>query len=543
MAGARSGLMAGAGRPKSGVAADRRRLMSLLVIMIVVSMVIVVSTQAILYRHAIRSTRARLQVTAKSQARLIEAIARQDAAVAHALRDEDPGYDPFTATLGQIADAHEDEIAFGETGEFTLARREGDLIVFLLQHRGETVKNPEPVPFASQLAAPMRKALQGESGTILGFDYRGTTVLAAYEPVAVLNLGIVAKIDLAEVRAPFIRSGLAATGLALLVLLAGTAVSYRIGNPIILRLETYTQELEKEVTERTLAQQELETQREHLEELVEERTSDLAKRASESEQLNSAMANVLRDMQEMNAHLEATSGALARANEELESFAHSVSHDLRAPLRGIDGFARILEEDYGHVLDEEGRRLLGVVQKSAKEMGQLIDDLLKFSRLSRAALAPAPIDMAALARDVWASLGEDLQGRDVDFAVSALPTAIGDQNLLRQVVVNLLSNAVKYTRARSSAAIEVTGRHTEGEVVYSVKDNGVGFDMQHYDMLFGVFQRLHRAEEFEGTGVGLALVQRIVHRHGGRVWAEGEVDHGAVFHFSLPAQKEDEGHV
>ena len=226
---------------------------------------------------------------------------------------------------------------------------------------------------------------------------------------------------------------------------------------------------------------------------------------------------------------------LETANKELESFSYSVSHDLRAPLRAINGFASILVEDYTKHLDAEGRRTLGIICAEAKRMGQLIDDLLAFSRIGRQAMQRAEIDMAALAQRAFNESAALAPDRDVRFTLGPLPPAQGDPALLPHVWTNLISNAIKYTRPKPVAEIEVTGRMDGGELVYCVKDNGVGFDMQYAQNLFGVFQRLHGESEFEGTGVGLALVQRIIHRHGGRVWAEAVLNKGATFCFTLPA--------
>ncbi|HVY06824.1 MAG TPA: CHASE3 domain-containing protein [Burkholderiales bacterium] len=241
----------------------------------------------------------------------------------------------------------------------------------------------------------------------------------------------------------------------------------------------------------------------------------------------------------LNANLEMRANQLEAANKELESFTYSVSHDLRAPLRAIDGFSRIFEEDYGQQFDDEGRRLLAVIRENSQRMGMLIDDLLAFSRLGRQALSIQPVDMTALAN---ASLADALTsggaGPRPEIAVAALPGAMGDPVLLKQVWINLLSNAVKYSGKRDAPRVEVGFRQRTDEdefVTYFVKDNGVGFDMRYYDKLFGVFQRLHRIEEFAGTGVGLAIVHRLVTRHGGRVWAEAEIDKGATFYFTLPA--------
>ena len=232
---------------------------------------------------------------------------------------------------------------------------------------------------------------------------------------------------------------------------------------------------------------------------------------------------------------------LQDANKELEAFSYSVSHDLRAPLRAIDGFSRILLEDYARGFDEEGRRVLDVIRSNTQNMGRLIDDLLAFSRLSRKQLEASPVNMSELASDVFQQLKPALDHQQIHFNLAPLPDITGDPALIRQVFVNLFSNALKYSQPRPQTVIEVNGRCQNGDCVYSVKDNGVGFDMTYAPKLFGVFQRLHSVEEFEGTGVGLAIVQRIVHRHGGRVWAEGKVNEGATFYFSLPKEKVHHG--
>jgi light-regulated signal transduction histidine kinase (bacteriophytochrome) len=227
-------------------------------------------------------------------------------------------------------------------------------------------------------------------------------------------------------------------------------------------------------------------------------------------------------------------------NRELEAFSYSVSHDLRAPLRSVDGFAQMIEEDYAERLDDEGRRLLQVIRDSAREMGQLISDLLAFSRLSRKELKMGRIGMSELVEDVRQQVEQAETGRAIRWDLGELPPAFGDKATIRVVLINLLANAVKYTRPRREAAIGISGRLEGDAAVYSVTDNGAGFDMAYKDKLFGVFQRLHTTAEFEGTGIGLALVQRIVHRHGGRVWAEGKVNEGATFYFTLPCRKNEE---
>ncbi len=218
---------------------------------------------------------------------------------------------------------------------------------------------------------------------------------------------------------------------------------------------------------------------------------------------------------------------------ELEAFSYSVSHDLRTPLLTIDGFSRMLLEDYTDALDAEGQRQLQVICNNAEKMGQLIDDLLAFSRIGRREMVPSPINMNELAKTVFEELSAANPERELHLKMQAIPSSFGDQAMIGQVFTNLLSNAIKFTRPQEAAVIEVGARTEDGETVFFVKDNGVGFDMAYADKLFGVFQRLHSDEEFEGTGVGLAIVQRIIHRHGGRVWAESEIGKGATIYFTL----------
>jgi PAS domain S-box-containing protein len=227
--------------------------------------------------------------------------------------------------------------------------------------------------------------------------------------------------------------------------------------------------------------------------------------------------------------------ALAHANRELEAFSYSVSHDLRAPLRHVTGFATLLEQRAGHALDEQGRRYLTTMVESASHMGRLIDDLLTFSRMGRAALAKQPIDLARVVESARREAEVGINGRAIVWTIAPLPVVEGDPAMLRLALVNLLSNAVKYTRPRAQAHIDIgTAAGSPDETVMFVRDNGVGFDMQYAHKLFGVFQRLHCADEFDGTGIGLANVRRIVERHGGRIWAQSEVDRGATFYFALP---------
>jgi chemotaxis family two-component system sensor kinase Cph1 len=246
---------------------------------------------------------------------------------------------------------------------------------------------------------------------------------------------------------------------------------------------------------------------------------------------NAVVGIVLRRAEE----LASLSEELQRSNKELEAFSYSVSHDLRAPFRHIVGYSELLKKQEGASLSERGRRYLETIIESAITAGTLVDNLLHFSQMGRAALKPMRVDMNVLVAEVRQRLALETKGRTIEWRIDDLPPVIADPFMLRLAVENLLANAVKYTRPREVATIEIGSRQDARETVFYVKDNGVGFDMAYVGKLFGVFQRLHRLEEFEGTGIGLANVRRIVERHGGRVWATGALNEGATFSFSLPA--------
>ena len=229
---------------------------------------------------------------------------------------------------------------------------------------------------------------------------------------------------------------------------------------------------------------------------------------------------------------------LGAANKELEAFAYSVSHDLRAPLRHIDGFVEMLQKRTTTSLDDKSRHYMDTISGSAKTMGILIDDLLSFSRMGREEMSKSQVDLNVLVQNIIREFKPETAGRDIQWKISPLPMVTGDRAMLNVVLTNLISNALKFTRSRKSAEIEIgSEKKNETETVFFVRDNGVGFDMNYADKLFQVFQRLHRSEEFEGTGIGLANVGRVITRHGGRTWAEGRLDSGATFYFSLPQAK------
>ncbi len=304
------------------------------------------------------------------------------------------------------------------------------------------------------------------------------------------------------------------------VLLLLSLVALLIFRPMVSRVrrsyrdfQRANEQLKQEITERRTAESLIKEQNERLKDEVDER-----KRAEEKTRGYSA--------------------ELQSANNDLEAFSYSVSHDLRAPLRAIDGFSHMLLENHREVLNKEGRRILDVIRDNTGRMGRLIDDLLSFSRLGRKEVTKKDIDMEKMVKDISKEVKALDPERKFEMKVNALPFACGDESLIREVLINLLSNAIRFSKNEKGSVIEVGGRLEKDENIYYVKDNGVGFDMKYSDKLFGVFQRLHSQQEFKGTGVGLALVQRIIYRHGGRVWAEGKVNKGATFYFTLPLRKE-----
>jgi light-regulated signal transduction histidine kinase (bacteriophytochrome) len=272
------------------------------------------------------------------------------------------------------------------------------------------------------------------------------------------------------------------------------------------------------------------------------------RRAKEAEGANRKLASEIAErmraqdeLDKLNADLERRvaerTQQLLDANKQLEAFSYSVAHDLKAPLRAISGFSRIVMEDYGAKLDGGAQRHLQSIVGGAQRMGRMIEDLLAFSRQGNKEMTPSDIDMGELARSVFEELKGAAPEHKIEWRLQPLRPARGDRAMIRQVWVNLLSNAMKFTQPRDKARIEVgCSQNGSDRNIYYVKDNGAGFNMEHSGRLFGVFQRLHSGQEFEGTGIGLAIVQRVVQRHGGRVWAEGKVNEGATFHFTLPTE-------
>jgi signal transduction histidine kinase len=352
-------------------------------------------------------------------------------------------------------------------------------------------------------------------------DYRGVDVLAAMEKVANISSVLVCKVDEDEALSDFRRVVRIETVAAMSILLAyvGLIVMHnRSAMALAMRHGLERQQFINHVLEATVAER-----TGQLERTNQQLQQELAERQRAEEEVRLLNTELDQRVNERTAELEI-------ANKELEAFSYSVSHDLRAPLRRMRGFSTILLEEHAPQLTEEARQLLQVVNRNAVQMGELIDCLLAFSQLGRQPLRKQKVAPADIVRVAWQDLSAERDEREVEIAIGELAVCEADPLLLKQIFINLLSNAIKYSRTRKAAKIEVGCMDSS---VYYVRDNGVGFDMRYRDKLFGVFKRLHRTEEYEGIGIGLAIVARIVHRHGGRVWADAVLNEGATFYFTL----------
>src|SRR5213594_4661819 len=390
---------------------------------------------------------------------------------------------------------------------------------------------PADLPRDSLSAAPARDGYRFEQGHVIGVE--------AVAEVGSTRLGtLYLRSDMKAVsRTLWLSAGIAAGEIAISLLAAyllAAVLQGWISQPILTLAETATAISTRQdysVRAPKLGEDELGTLTDAFNQML-DRIGDQnrALKASEEEQ---RVAERTHELEERNEALRRNAAELLAANTELDAFAYSVSHDLRAPLRSIDGFSQVLMEDYGAQLDEAGRDSLRRVRAATQRMGTLIDDLLKLARVTRAEMRTEAVDLSGMAQDIAAELQRTTPARQVEFAIAPGLGARGDPRLLRVALDNLLRNSWKYTAKQAQPRIEFASIQVNGTRAFMVRDNGAGFDMKYADKLFGVFQRLHSASEFEGTGVGLATVRRIITRHGGRTWAEGAVGQGATFYFTL----------
>jgi len=374
---------------------------------------------------------------------------------------------------------------------------------------------PDPVILQRGIySEAVNRCLERDSGVVQANDYRGVPAMIVFRWLPELEVCLETKIDQAESLASSRAFGMSILVFSAFTLLAAMLLASWLAHSLTRPIRQLVHGTE-------------EIGRGNLDYRLESRSRD-------------ELGSLAEGFNRMGASLKTQAGLLRQraeqlesSNKELEAFSYTVSHDLRAPLRAIDGFSRILLDEHASQLAPLVQRYLYLIRQSTQQMGHLIDDLLAFSRLGRQTITIEQVFPLAIVNLALQDLHDEQDGRKIDLVVGELPECRADPALLKQVYLNLLANALKFTRQRKVARIEVGAQHLDGQCVYFVRDNGVGFDMKYIDKLFGVFQRLHRSEDYEGTGVGLAIVQRIIQRHGGRVWAEAQLNKGAVFHFTL----------
>ena len=427
-------------------------------------------------------------------------------------------------TAGIIINAYNEEIidkitnrreGMGNSGEIVIGHRDGDYIQFInsLKYSSDSSINSK-VRLDEKAAEPMRLALEGKHGTIIGHDYRDINVVAAYQYIPSIGWGLVAKMDKTEVFAPL-------TMLRNIAILLGGVSSIAVTVVGI----AFSISTSKPINRLTVASERIsDGNYDHKVEI--DRNDEIGALANSFNNMTSKLTH------EISEHKKAEI-RLTGLNTELEAFCYSVSHDLRAPLRGIDGFSRALEEDHADKLNLEGRDYLKRICAASHRMENLITDLLDLSRITRSKMNYKEVDLSALVKNKALELQETDSERQVEFVIEEGRCAEGDTNLLKIAIDNLMNNAWKFTGKHSQARIEFGMSLQDGKSVYFISDNGVGFDMAYADKLFGAFQRLHSLAEFEGTGIGLATVNRIIQRHGGSIWADGEIGRGAKFCFTL----------
>ena len=431
--------------------------------------------------------------------------------------------------MGPIYSFIQDTTGLGKTGEALIAKREGNEAVFLSPLRNDPeAALTKRVSFNDSVAHPAQMAARGEDGSGITRDYQGTEVLAAWRYIPFLRWGLVTKITADEAFAPIaqLRTFFMAAGFFVVALgaIAALAISKTITGPLRSLQEGAEAiaggDLDRHVG--TNARDEVGQLSRAFDVMTDALVHDITERKYAEEKIK-----------KLNEDLEHHVAQLVQSNKELEAFSYSVSHDLRSPLRGIDGFSLALLEDYAHKFDDTGRDYLERIRLASQRMAQLIDDLLNLSRITRREMKRERVDLSRIAQDIADRLKKNHPERTVEFVVSGGLTAYGDERLLRIALENLFGNAWKFTGAHQQGRIEFGSAQPDGRAAFFLKDDGAGFDMTYVDKLFGPFQRLHASSDFPGTGIGLATVQRIIHRHGGRVWIEGEVEKGATVYFTL----------
>ncbi|OGS17845.1 MAG: hypothetical protein A3J83_08595 [Elusimicrobia bacterium RIFOXYA2_FULL_40_6] len=432
----------------------------------------------------------------------------------------------FEVDMAPIYKLIQDVTGLGETGETLIGKKFGNEVIYLNPLRNDpqtTLK--KRVTIGGSVGRPIQEASTGKKGFGEYFDYRGVKVIAAWQYIPSLDWGVVAKIDYREAFADI-------ENLKKLVILILCIVIFLSGIMAISLAQSVSAPIKK-LTEGaeiigsgnldykvgTCMKDEIGT----LSRSFDKMTGDLKKITASRDELDTEITERKKAEEELKA-----------LNKELEAFTYSVSHDLRSPLRAIDGFSKILMEEYNDKLNDEGRRQFNIISANIKRMGELIDDLLELSRLGRKEITCSSINLKDILFSVINELKSNIIKRNIDFQIKEIPEAAVDRVLIKQVFINLLTNALKFTSHKNNAIIEIGGNVEGNKAIYYIKDNGVGFDMQYAHKLFGIFQRLHGQEEFEGTGIGLAIVKRIINKHGGEVWAQGKVNEGATFYFSLP---------
>jgi len=513
--------------------AEKKRIFLLVFIMATVALTVGGIAIFLLYRAAFDEQRARLLGTARSRARLMEAVARFNAR--HSDGDVPGG--AFAATLTQVREAHARFEGFGETGEFTLAKREGDQIVFLLRHRHADLQDLKPIPLSSQLAEPMRRALSGESGTVVGPDYRGVQVLAAYEPVAVLDLGVVTKIDLAEIRAPFLRAGLAAAALAALVVLAAAMVFFRVSNPVIRRLESHVRDLRKEVEQRKRVEEELRAIRDELENRVAEPAADL-------EAANRHLLRERKEHRRTDEEKEELQAQLLHSQkmEAVGRLAGGVAHDFNNLMTVVAGYADRLLRKMGE--SDPSYKGIEEIKKAGERAIVLTRHLLAFGR--KQILQPERLDLNAAVMDMMEML-QRLLGEDIDLSAELEPglgKIMADRVQIDQVIMNLAVNARDAMPQGGALAIRTANVELDDHshlgylassgphVVIEVRDTGSGMDEEIRERIFEPF--FTTKEMGTGTGLGLSTVYGIVRQSGGDVRVYSARGQGTVFKIYVP---------